>query len=94
MLRHLQTIRLGVIELAPHVQHAVVIAIPKSLNEQLVKLERDLGMASAPSIAVADPVAVDDIKPGGEPLPGVKARAVLIHADVFHSPIGGKRTQR
>ena len=42
VLRHLQTIRLGVMKLGQHVQHAVMTAIPKNLNEQLVKL----GLAS------------------------------------------------
>ena len=38
VLRHLQTIRLGVMKLGPHVQHAVMTDIPKNLNDQLVKL--------------------------------------------------------
>ncbi len=38
VLRHLQTIRLGVMKLGPHVQHVVMTDIPKNLNDQLVKL--------------------------------------------------------
>jgi transposase len=38
VLRHLQTIRLGVMKLGQHVQHVVMTDIPKNLNDQLVKL--------------------------------------------------------
>jgi len=38
VLRHLQTIRLGVMKLGQHVHHVVMTDIPKNLNDQLVKL--------------------------------------------------------
>jgi transposase len=38
VLRHLQTIRLGVMKLGQRVQHVVMTNIPKNLNDQLVKL--------------------------------------------------------
>jgi len=38
VLRHLQTIRLGVMKLGQHVHHIVMTDIPKNLNDQLVKL--------------------------------------------------------
>jgi hypothetical protein len=42
MLRHLQTIRLGLLQLGPEVPHSVMTEIPHNLNEQLQKL----GLAS------------------------------------------------
>jgi len=38
VLRHLQTIRLGVMKLGQHIHHVVMTDIPKNLNDQLVKL--------------------------------------------------------
>lgn len=38
VLRHLQTVRLGVMKLGQHVHHVVMTDIPKNLNDQLVKL--------------------------------------------------------
>jgi hypothetical protein len=38
VLRHLQTVRLGVMKLGQHVHHVVMTDIPKHLNDQLVKL--------------------------------------------------------
>jgi transposase len=38
VLRHMQTIRLGVMKLGQHVQQVVMTDIPKNLNDQLVKL--------------------------------------------------------
>jgi transposase len=38
VLRHLQTIRLGLLQLGPKVQRTVMTEIPKGLNEQLQKL--------------------------------------------------------
>jgi transposase len=38
VLRHLQTIRLGLLQMGPHVQRTVMTEIPKGLNEQLQKL--------------------------------------------------------
>jgi transposase len=49
VLRHLQTIRLGVMKLGPHVQHAVMTDIPKNLNDQLVKLGLAPLLAAPPS---------------------------------------------
>lgn len=49
VLRHLQTIRLGVMKLGPHVQHAVMTDIPKNLNDQLVKLGLGPLFAAPPS---------------------------------------------
>ena len=49
VLRDLQTIRLGVMQLGPHVQHAVMTDIPKNLNEQLVKLGLAPLFAAPPS---------------------------------------------
>ena len=42
ILRHLQTIRLGRLRLGQSVEHALIIQIPKNMNEQLQKL----GLAS------------------------------------------------
>ena len=38
VLRHLQTIRLGVLKLGQQIQRTVMTEIPKELNEQLAKL--------------------------------------------------------
>lgn len=42
VLRHLQTIRLGLLQLGPKVQHTVMTEIPQNMNQQLQKL----GLAS------------------------------------------------
>lgn len=49
VLRHLQTIRLGVLKLGQRVQRTIMTDIPKNLNEQLLKLGLAPLFASPPS---------------------------------------------
>lgn len=49
VLRHLQTIRLGVLKLGQRVERTVMTQIPKDLNERLLKLGLTPSFASPPS---------------------------------------------
>lgn len=49
VLRHLQTIRLGVLRIGSQIQRAVMTDIPQNLNEQLLKLGLTLLFAAPPA---------------------------------------------
>jgi transposase len=52
VLRHLQTIRLGLLQLGPKVQHTVMTEIPQNMNEQLQKLGLSSLFATPPTGSV------------------------------------------
>jgi len=50
VLRHLQTVRLGRLQMGPHVHRTLMTQVPKSLNEQLQKLELTALFAAPPKL--------------------------------------------
>ena len=50
VLRHLQTIRLGRLQMGPHVHRTLMTQIPKNLNDQLQKLGLAALFAAPPKL--------------------------------------------
>jgi len=49
VLRHLQTIRLGLLQMGPDVHRTVMTAVPKNMNEQIQKLGLSSVFATPPN---------------------------------------------
>ena len=60
VLRHLQTIRLGRLQLGPDRSHSVMTEVPKNLNQQLLKLGLAPLFASPPQSKLLSPDPIEN----------------------------------